>query len=812
MKFGKNIDDLSIPEWKTYNLEYKELKCNLKRINDNKNSTLKPLYNKLIDNFNVINLFISTKYGELSRKVDFHENYFESLLANNDFSNIKQVKLDILLSNLIEISIILKKLSKFILIQKIAVKKFIKKFLKQFHNPDKGQYFIYKIKLYLNKDSNSFINFNLFPLTTKLTNLINLIRYEQNKASDDKFEEDNISIVFSNSGNDANVKLNESFNFDLTLLLKKNFLLNFLSPDDHNNFNEVLLNLNIYLNFKEIKNNDNEHFTLNSMIYLQNENSLDHEPSIILSEAGQPYSALVSYIGGLRKYSYCFLPNNIVELLLNYLNNFDNKLLKSDLKNYFHSSNINSLTKLTVESILNNKLSPKLKVYYKRVRFYSKDETKTSQTQGIASVTHEDYLLTLNYDMYTTNNPNHTSFITFEDIESLDKFSFNHLSIHTNDHNLLTFEKGLLTEIDNSSLMPVFPDSSLKKLPKKIQKVIESKNSLNLFKNFSIYQYMLSSYFNMIPTNEYINNQYSKILNLNLYKNFENKELFNREQNIENSIMESNSNNLLRSKISLNDLMNQQASGNDNNEENSEIVNNTYVSRDFHGYTISKEKRPQMTKTNSARSFSSFEWSFANDRFKKNDELEEIIENEDNESLRMFWKDNGNYVVFDQDNRSFINSLIENLIKIKTKFINSSDDNQLDYSSNYYSETEYGSVTNYNYEDQLRNYYQEHDTILSFFYFFSFSISLLTAGTDCGIIYSVIKFNDSRNKISLSQNTTLCFILIIGLVVSFFSSLISIHLMYQGYYRAPISHILFIYLGFMVMLACTIISIVALFN
>ena len=95
MKFGANINSLSIPQWKAYNLDYNDLKSKIKHltkpeINSYDDSdlpctqkrpyigrrptvTLKSFRNAFLDNFNNVDLFINTKTGELERKLQYFQ-------------------------------------------------------------------------------------------------------------------------------------------------------------------------------------------------------------------------------------------------------------------------------------------------------------------------------------------------------------------------------------------------------------------------------------------------------------------------------------------------------------------------------------------------------------------------------------------------------------------------------------------------------------------------------------------------------------------------------------------------------------------
>lgn len=88
MKFGDNFHQLSIPEWKSYNLDYNGLKYQIRNITQSNSSDLSQLHSAFIENFDYINLFIKTKFGELTRKFDHLQNQFNQLIKNiNNYKN-----------------------------------------------------------------------------------------------------------------------------------------------------------------------------------------------------------------------------------------------------------------------------------------------------------------------------------------------------------------------------------------------------------------------------------------------------------------------------------------------------------------------------------------------------------------------------------------------------------------------------------------------------------------------------------------------------------------------------------------------------
>lgn len=796
MKFGKKILDLSIPEWKSHSLDYNDLKGQIKLYNKQE-VTLNDLNSKFIVNFDLINLFVKTKYNEVFKKFTFYSHQFYDILNDDAISvDVKTLKLDILVSKLVELSIILKKLSKFILIQKIAVKKIFKKLLKKTDNNMLVCEFILNLKVYLNKNKSSFVNFNLVNLTIKLTNLINLIKFETRKM---KNEEDYTESLFeSNMGSSNELQINDNVKFDFVANLKQNFKLSFLLPDDSNNFNDFLLNMNIYLNFTGVSSK----YSVNSVIYLQNDDDLSGDPSYILSELGVDTSLVVAHVGGLRKFSYCYLPNDIIDLIIKFILDDANTEVEDKLKEYFLDHRVNSLTKLTVDSMLNNKLKPKGKFYYKCLRYYVSKEKPSDQEDNEDNnddtyvPVSEDYSFSLKYDLFATKSCNriNTTQIEINDDDNLDKFPFHVLEAHSNDANLLNFHENLLTEIKEDNLLEnKFSNSLLHKLPTKIQKLIKNNNSINLFKNLDLYLYLLSCYYNVVPKDIY--NHYTYILQLNLFKNFEDIEKSNNDMNFDTNVMKDSNDKILRHQLSLNNLEHQAT-----NQKEQEYQVSNYSGDEHRSKRSGSLFRPGLGKNNSVRSLSTYYMTkLPPDGFLV-EEFDKVLDNEDNESLKRFWDEEMNLRTARSSRSSLglnahLSSFVMNLINLRTKL--NRDPESLTHkglihqTNTGYNSTAEGNLSNSNdslgYYDTMDYYYYEHDKILSFFYLTLSSTSIFISSVELGILFSILKLEQS-NQLMLFDNIWLLSVILAGIVISMICSLISFNLIFKKFSQITALH------------------------
>ncbi|ODV79357.1 uncharacterized protein CANTADRAFT_6492 [Suhomyces tanzawaensis NRRL Y-17324] len=594
MKFGNNLHHLSIPEWRSYNIDYNDLKAQIRAITQGKPDGLVPLRQSFLDNFDYINLFVQTKHGELVRKVQYFQVLFRqvaSVASSYDASDaasgspstrqeLRMVLYDMdeIFYGAIDISVVLKNLSKFILIQKIAVKKIMKKFLKYYTaDPDLAASFVFGLKESLFQNPASFINFDLSGLTKQLTDFMKEIKQEQKlitaKLNGTSVHDDVLVPKSQPPASHQHQKpVSSESKFDMTIFLKKNFNLHFLLPSDTNNLIELVLNLNITLNFK----GNNEESSDLSFLFLTNDNDLHAEPSYIISQKNLSYSTIIAHTGGLRKHAYCVLPNNVVQLLLDHLLNKDDPVSLKKLASYFDLST-SPLTKITLDAILSKDLKPSMKLVCKRLRYILKKNHEEEEHQEIEqqenirkdsidnAVTYDDepprvdqislapssdtkqyqddYYITLDHDIYTTDDPQLTSNIQFHEPSSsaftkFDRFPHNHLSFYSNDSNLSNFEHSMETSVDskNGIVSTTYPATKFRKLPTKIQNIISTNNSLNMFKSLSFYQYMISCYYNAFPRGDFGNNHYSKLLNLNLLKSFENVQKFNNQLNVDSKL------------------------------------------------------------------------------------------------------------------------------------------------------------------------------------------------------------------------------------------------------------------------------------
>lgn len=221
MKFGSEMNDRSIERWKNYNLDYNLLKHRIKlattshpessnslsssnqgsigttsvdssgtqqqvqvNLGPHQKKYLKNLYLEFKKQIQYVSLFVNSKYGELSRRSIATKKQLNLMLTSEgedaDFSSamfmrLRARKFLTIRRQLEAISTDLQDLSRFILLQKIAIRKLFKKFLKHSTYAYK-QELIDKISSEcLHGDPNSFVNLDLTDAATELTLMFDVI-------------------------------------------------------------------------------------------------------------------------------------------------------------------------------------------------------------------------------------------------------------------------------------------------------------------------------------------------------------------------------------------------------------------------------------------------------------------------------------------------------------------------------------------------------------------------------------------------------------------------------------------------------------
>lgn len=834
MKFGKNLAHLLIPEWKVYNLDYNDLKSSIRAATlDPSPQKLKELAKSFQENFEYLNLFLATKYGEVSRKIALANTRLPLILQENASLSTKYQNLVNFRYELTsDVSLIIRKLTKFILVQKIAVKKIFKKLIKHYPHPEDAKKLVYTLSCTLASNPSSFASIDLSPITSDLAALLDsldhgiksihhslhkkvvaknngklhknpsqvTIKTLQSEASSD------VSSVYDNV-RCSELVLQQPCRFDTVALLKKNFYLHCLLPKDMTLRNDLYLSIDVHWNIPKVKLTDRV-----SIIYFS-QSPDDSTPSFIISSQKDGTSLLVAHTGGLRKYSYCSLPNRIVNGLLKYFQASDVQTqveAEHLLSDYLSSEDHSIMTTLTVNAFVSNNMTPSLQIVCDRTRYFlhknasqvdnddlDEDDSNSesvsplsnapsapvaADSSTIPSTTEtkdyeDNYYLMLDEDIVTSSSIG--SSIDFS-TENKEPFPFGMCSFHTNDTNLHNFDLHLKTTVTGNALLSKFKPVYLKKLPVKVQNFLQD-GSVHPFKNFSIYDYMRSCYFNMIPQDP--NNHYTKILNINLLKNFENVEIMNHLNTYDQAIIEDRSRMILHKQMSCKSL-------------------HTHAQESHESH----QKHDDNLDSNSIKPFGYFDADY----MKRLADLDNLDDDYDEDASYFLYL---SYNVELED--TLMNSVILSMIRSKQhilkglkavgkpmfapkeKLLLAASDDRMD-EQNYDSINDEEMLYPQNGNDYQVRFMNDFDTILSFLYFIMCFTSLFISGINFGIIFGIFKLQEEKVRFALSNNLLVCTVLIFGFLFAFILSTASINLNMQRFRDAPALHTGIVWAGFSV--------------
>lgn len=591
MKFGSNLSHLSVPEWRAYNIDYNQLKLVIRLLSTgcDELALLAPFQAALDENFDYVKLFIHTKVGEVERKLAYLYHMFQTVVGEYDDELVVALvasdhlagsdsgwephqrrrfllKLDAIIYQVIALSQTLNHLFKYTVLQRIATKKIFKKFLKYYPCTAKAAAFVNEMKAKVVADDPLFITFDFRPLNYKVALFICELRAQQ-RVVDKRRRRCSLVFTVDFAGtHPQQVPPTPDSLFDLAVLIKKNFRVDFLVSDAA--VSDVVLNMNVYLNCEPTETSRdpaNHHRT--SFIFLFN--NLDDEPLYIISREDEDLSTLVIYTGGLRKYSYCILPNTILQKLLDYIAGAgDGDTIKQELYEYFLVLKISPLTRTAIDTMLSKQLVPKHKLVMRRQRYYLSNQMAvaddicedTGDLDEAVLVAlwlnyKDDYLLLLDLELYTTNHGEMVLRLCFPTDDQVaghfDRFPHNHLAVHTSDLQLSTFDNLLTTEVlKEGNVRLRYLEQALRRLPAPLQTLVEN-TGVVIYKLLSFHHYMLLCYSNVVPSP---NNHYLRLLKLNLLKKAENVEVFTTQLRQETGIIKARSDRIIRRQISMGNL------------------------------------------------------------------------------------------------------------------------------------------------------------------------------------------------------------------------------------------------------------------
>ncbi|CCE62017.1 hypothetical protein TPHA_0B03470 [Tetrapisispora phaffii CBS 4417] len=147
MKFASLILDKSVPEWKYNNIDYTKLKIAIKKAttpNGNENHYLDNLSKLFKEQIKNVNIFTSLKIKELSNRIVLLESSILNCKRRNSSSlSSKKRAFQLINLHLNDCKSELQKLSRYIIVQRIAIRKLFKKIIKH------SQHDVLQTKAYL---------------------------------------------------------------------------------------------------------------------------------------------------------------------------------------------------------------------------------------------------------------------------------------------------------------------------------------------------------------------------------------------------------------------------------------------------------------------------------------------------------------------------------------------------------------------------------------------------------------------------------------------------------------------------------------
>lgn len=188
MKFGSELESRSVLKWRHYNINYNELKGLIKKATSgaSQEKRLASLYRGFKENIEYVSLFVANKATELDSRINAAERAIEKFLQlDQGKSSFRDRKVAAFTLELDSLSDQVSDLSRYVMIQKMCLKKLFKKFLKYSEYAAK-QDFVDKVISDLVEDvPDSFVNIDIETIFLRLTLLFDVLKGEHTKANFD---------------------------------------------------------------------------------------------------------------------------------------------------------------------------------------------------------------------------------------------------------------------------------------------------------------------------------------------------------------------------------------------------------------------------------------------------------------------------------------------------------------------------------------------------------------------------------------------------------------------------------------------------
>lgn len=265
MKFGNKILAKSVPEWKLNNIDYEKLKKAIKRAttksgDGSDGENLEQCTQLFRDQFNHVNVFTSLKVKEISSRlvgietsiINYKKRFPQSEGKDVRNKKLQSRQLKIVGSHLDNCSSELQRLSRYLILQKIALGKLFKKFVKHYPvGAAEAQAYIQKIRdlpeVTAGYDGISFTSVDLDPYLLEISLIVNILNDFQLKLSNDKSYNEDEDII-----SPSKKKVDSSLAFDRAVLANASLQKFLVSTENIEEFKFMILNHGFHMLDDEI--------------------------------------------------------------------------------------------------------------------------------------------------------------------------------------------------------------------------------------------------------------------------------------------------------------------------------------------------------------------------------------------------------------------------------------------------------------------------------------------------------------------------------------------------------------------------------
>lgn len=264
MKFGNKILAKSVPEWKLNNIDYEKLKKAIKRAttesgDGSDGENLERCTQLFREQFNHVNVFTSLKVKEITSRlvaietsiINYKKRFPQSEGSDARNRKLQARQLKMVASHLDNCSSELQRLSRFLILQKIALGKLFKKFVKHYPvGTEEAEAYIQRVRglpeLTGGYDGISFTSVDLDPYLLEISLIVNILHNFQSKlAGDGSYSDEEIVSP-------RNKKIDSSLAFDRVVLATPSLQKFLVCKENIEEFKFMILNHGFHMLDDEI--------------------------------------------------------------------------------------------------------------------------------------------------------------------------------------------------------------------------------------------------------------------------------------------------------------------------------------------------------------------------------------------------------------------------------------------------------------------------------------------------------------------------------------------------------------------------------